>query len=174
MCRYQQAHLPLLEQKSIKGHSVRAMYLLTALADLQRIETTSLDPGYLSALKCLWTDMVERKMYLTGGVGAMEQWEGFGQDYFLPHGSDEGGCYAETCAAIGVVMFAERLAQVCASSLPIFMQRTDASVARTRCQICRCSGAGTVQRSPNRSCLQWTRIYIRESARIHRPESIAT
>ena len=56
--------------------------------------------------------MVERKSYVTGGIGAIKQWEGFGIDYFLPHGTDEGGCYAETCAAIGVMMLSERLLQV--------------------------------------------------------------
>jgi DUF1680 family protein len=56
--------------------------------------------------------MTEKKSYVTGGIGAMKQWEGFGIDYFLPHGTDEGGCYAETCAAIGVMMLAERLLQV--------------------------------------------------------------
>lgn len=53
--------------------------------------------------------MVDKKMYLTGGIGSMWQWEGFGIDYFLPQGSDEGGCYNETCASIGVIMLAERL-----------------------------------------------------------------
>lgn len=51
-------------------------------------------------------------MYLTGGIGAMDQWEGFGIDYFLPQSKDEGGCYAETCAAIGVMMLAQRMLQV--------------------------------------------------------------
>ena len=55
--------------------------------------------------------MVDKKMYLTGGIGAMKQWEGFGINYFLPSGTDEGGCYSETCAAIGVMMLAERLLQ---------------------------------------------------------------
>jgi DUF1680 family protein len=56
--------------------------------------------------------MIEKKAYVTGGIGAIKQWEGFGIDYFLPQGTDEGGCYAETCAAIGVMMLAERLLQV--------------------------------------------------------------
>ena len=51
-------------------------------------------------------------MYLTGGIGAIAQWEGFGEDYFLPQSTDEGGCYSETCAAIGVMMLAERMLQV--------------------------------------------------------------
>ncbi|TVY48525.1 Non-reducing end beta-L-arabinofuranosidase [Lachnellula occidentalis] len=92
---YQQAHEPIVEQQTIEGHAVRAMYLLTAVADLR-----------------LWKNMTEKKMYLTGGIGAQKQWEGFGIDYFLPSGTDEGGCYAETCAAIGVMMLAERLLQL--------------------------------------------------------------
>jgi hypothetical protein len=56
--------------------------------------------------------MVSKKMYPTGGIGAMKEGEGFGIDYFLPQGTDEGGCYSETCAAIGVIMLAERLLQV--------------------------------------------------------------
>ena len=88
------------------------MYLLTALADLIRIGDTGSNDGKRNALERLWTNMVEKKMYLTGGIGAEKQWEGFGIDYFLPSGTDEGGCYAETCAGIGVMMLAERLLQV--------------------------------------------------------------
>lgn len=115
--RYNQAHLPIAEQPTIEGHSVRAMYLLTAVADLVRICQPESNVGtkYLPAVHRLWSNMVEKKAYVTGGIGAMKQWEGFGIDYFLPHGTDEGGCYAETCAAIGVMMLAERLLQVCDS-----------------------------------------------------------
>ncbi len=110
---YQQAHMPILEQETIEGHSVRAMYLLTGVADLViHSESAEEKRAYKKALERLWTDMTERKMYLTGGIGSMEQWEGFGIGYFLPQGVDEGGCYAETCAAIGVMMLAERLLRV--------------------------------------------------------------
>ena len=105
---YQQAHKPLLEQESIEGHSVRAMYLLTSVADAS-IHDTAFRSKYLPVLERLWNNMVQKKMYLTGGIGAIKQWEGFSQDYFLPQSSDEGGCYAETCASIGVVMLAERM-----------------------------------------------------------------
>lgn len=87
------------------------MYLLTAVADFVRIGETSSSDAKRIALELLWTNMVDRKMYLTGGIGAMKQFEGFGIDYFLPSGTDEGGCYAETCAGIGVMMLAERLLQ---------------------------------------------------------------
>lgn len=107
--RYQQAHKPILEQQTIHGHSVRAMYLLTAVADIVRIQP---QPDYLPAIKQLWENMVQKKMYETGGIGAIQQWEGFGIDYFLPQATDEGGCYSETCASIGLMMLAERLLQV--------------------------------------------------------------
>ena len=86
------------------------MYLLTAVADLVRLDTSG-SSSLQKALERLWTNMVKKKMYLTGGIGAQKQWEGFGIDYFLPSGTDEGGCYAETCASIGVMMLAERLLQ---------------------------------------------------------------
>ncbi|KAI9737325.1 MAG: hypothetical protein M1834_009478 [Cirrosporium novae-zelandiae] len=109
---YQQAHKPIIEQETIEGHSVRAMYLLTAVADLVRVDEQCNPKAYRAALQRLWSNMVEKKMYVTGGIGAMKQWEGFGIDYFLPQSTDEGGCYSETCAAIGVMMLAERLLQL--------------------------------------------------------------
>lgn len=113
--RYMQAHLPITQQPTIEGHSVRAMYLLTGVADLSILQQSS-RAKYAEALHRLWNNMVRQKMYLTGGIGAIPAWEGFGQDYFLPQGDDEGadggGAYLETCAAIGVVMLAERLLQL--------------------------------------------------------------
>ncbi|KAI4865839.1 glycoside hydrolase family 127 protein [Hypoxylon rubiginosum] len=111
---YNQAHAPILEQKSVEGHAVRAMYLLTGVADLVCLDELGIQSfarkgDYREALTRLWNNLVDKKMYLTGGIGSMWQWEGFGIDYFLPQGSDEGGCYNETCASIGVIMLAERL-----------------------------------------------------------------
>lgn len=88
------------------------MYLLAAAADLVRVDKDYKLGSLKHAIDALWTNMVTRKMYVTGGIGAMKKWEGFGLDYFLPQGSDEGGCYSETCAAIGVFMVAERRLQV--------------------------------------------------------------
>ena len=101
--------MPIISQQTVEGHSVRAMYLLTAVADLSFIDPQHFGQRYTPALERLWGNMVDCKMYLTGGVGAIEQWEGFGIDYFPPQGTDEGGWYAETCAATGVVMLAERM-----------------------------------------------------------------
>ncbi|KAL1874417.1 hypothetical protein VTK73DRAFT_294 [Phialemonium thermophilum] len=114
---YNQAHLPILQQDSVEGHAVRAMYLLTAVADLVSLDKVGLKPlpenqRWLATLHRLWNNMVDKKMYVTGGIGAVKQWEGFGPDYFLPQGTDEGGCYAETCASIGVMMLAERLLEI--------------------------------------------------------------
>ncbi|KAI1088662.1 glycoside hydrolase family 127 protein [Rostrohypoxylon terebratum] len=111
---YNQAHTPILEQDSVEGHAVRAMYLYTGVADLLCLDELGVKSythksEYFGALSRLWNNMVDKKMYLTGGIGSMWQWEGFGIDYFLPQGSDEGGCYNETCASIGVIMLAERL-----------------------------------------------------------------
>ncbi|KIW19857.1 hypothetical protein PV08_00432 [Exophiala spinifera] len=120
---YYQAHKPIVEQETIEGHSVRAMYLLTAASDLVGMSTTHPVAGaseqqhddntrpLQDAIYRLWDNMVERKMYVTGGIGAIKRWEGFGLEYFLPQSTDEGGCYAETCAAIGVMMLAERILQ---------------------------------------------------------------
>lgn len=112
---YCQAHAPILAQPSVEGHAVRATYLLTAVADLVALQHDPRTPPlaraqeWRAALSRLWDNMVSKKMYLTGAVGAVAQWEGFGIDYFLPQAPDEGGCYAETCASIGVMMLAERL-----------------------------------------------------------------
>jgi DUF1680 family protein len=117
-----QAHLPIEEQQTIEGHSVRAMYLLTAVADVIRMDqlnAVSKSQNIQRALYRLWDNMVQRKMYVTGGIGAIKQWEGFGSDYFLPQGTDDGGCYAETCASIGVMMLAERMLQVCQTTFDL-------------------------------------------------------
>jgi hypothetical protein len=95
------------------------MYLLTAVADLVALSdspSTELERSekdtWIETLRRLWANMVDKKMYITGGIGAIKQWEGFGLDYFLPQGTDEGGCYAETCASIGIMMLAERMLHI--------------------------------------------------------------
>ncbi|KAH7274672.1 hypothetical protein FSOLCH5_000452 [Fusarium solani] len=111
---YCQADSPIVEQKTIEGHAVRANYLLTAVADMLYLSKEDGRPipnaeGWSEALHRLWDNMADKKMYMTGGVGAIKQWEGFGIDYFLPQGTDEGGCYNETCVSIAVMMLAERI-----------------------------------------------------------------
>jgi DUF1680 family protein len=100
--RYAQWHAPLKEQQTILGHAVRAMYLLTAAADL--------GDDFLDSARRLWNDTVDNKMYPTGGIGSDPSIEGFSKiPHFLPDSRDEGGCYAETCASIALCMVGERL-----------------------------------------------------------------
>lgn len=129
------------------------MYLLTGLADLVRIDAAKLDPGYKEAMLRLWRNMVEKKMYLTGGIGSVKKWEGFSHDYHLPSGTDEGGCYMETCAALAVVFFAERLLQV------IYLDQPLVRVALLTLD--RLIGIRTTQTSWSWSCTTpYSRVYL--------------
>ncbi len=100
--RYNQAHLPVREQDTVEGHAVRAMYLYAAMVDVAQ-ETA--DPTLLEACRRLWQSLVQRQMYITGGIGSSDYGEAFTFDYDLP--SDR--AYAETCAAIGLVFWAQRM-----------------------------------------------------------------
>ncbi|MFB7251187.1 glycoside hydrolase family 127 protein [Microbacterium sp. NPDC056234] len=100
---YNQSHLPVREQTEVVGHAVRAMYMYTAMADLALHNG---DASLRAACERLWDDLVSTKLYVTGGIGALHSNEGFGPAYFLP---DADG-YAETCAAIGLVFWAQRMA----------------------------------------------------------------
>lgn len=100
--RYWQDHAPVRTATEVTGHSVRQVYLLAGVVDLA-VETG--DAELLAAAQRLWTEMVAAKTYLTGGLGAHHTDEAFGDEYELPH---ERG-YAETCAAIGSIMFSWRL-----------------------------------------------------------------
>ncbi|ORY29330.1 hypothetical protein BCR39DRAFT_559136 [Naematelia encephala] len=99
---YNQSHLPLHDQDAILGHSVRALYLTTAAADI--------GGDFLQDAERLWTDCVDNKMYATGGIGTEPSIEGFSTiPHRLPQSTAEGGCYAETCASIACMMTSERL-----------------------------------------------------------------
>ena len=98
---YSQAHLPIQEQTECVGHAVRAMYLYGGAADIA-YETG--DTGITNALNALWQN-VEKRLYVTGGVGPSGHNEGFTQDYELPNFS----AYAETCASIGLIFWAHRM-----------------------------------------------------------------
>lgn len=99
---YSQSHLPVREQTTAEGHAVRLVYMCTAMADIA-IETN--DKGMLAACRKLWDNIVNKRMYITGGIGSMEQGESFTADYDLP--SDL--AYAETCASVGLIFFARRM-----------------------------------------------------------------
>jgi DUF1680 family protein len=99
---YKQDHLPVVEQDRAVGHAVRATYLYAGMADVASWFKT---PRYPEALGRLFTDIVSKRMYLTGGLGARSGTESFGDDYELPNAT----AYTETCAAIGLEQWASRM-----------------------------------------------------------------
>ncbi len=98
---YAQDSLSVFEQQTIEGHAVRATLLGTGIA-ATAIENHS--PAYIRTASVLWDNMVGRRMFITGGVGAIHHDEKFGPDYFLPTDA-----YLETCAAVGVGFFSQRM-----------------------------------------------------------------
>lgn len=99
---YNQANLKPVDQTKAVGHSVRATYMYSGMADIAAIES---DPAYLNAITKIWEDLVFGKMYLTGGIGATGGNEGFADPFILPNMS----AYCETCASIGDIFFNQRL-----------------------------------------------------------------
>jgi uncharacterized protein len=104
---YLQAHAPVREQAEVVGHAVRAVYMYSGMADLDRLGANSGEP-FLPTLERLWTHVTSKRMYVTGGIGPSASNEGFTSDYDLP---DE-TAYAETCAGIGLVFWAHRMLQL--------------------------------------------------------------
>ncbi len=99
---YYQSHLPVREQPTVEGHSVRVMYMLMAMADLA-YETN--DKTLFEACDRLFENTVNKRMYITGGIGSSTQGEAFTIDYDLPNLT----AYTESCASIGLMMFAQRM-----------------------------------------------------------------
>lgn len=102
---YNQAHLPVREQDEAVGHAVRAVYLYSGMADVARLKK---DDSLYHACERLWDNIVNKKMYITGGIGATHMGEAFSFDYDLPNDT----AYAETCASIGLVFFARRMLEI--------------------------------------------------------------
>lgn len=98
---YAQDSIPVFQQQTIEGHAVRATLLATGIA-AAALENQS--PEYIATAQRLWDNMVGKRMFITGGVGAVHFDEKFGPDYFLPTDA-----YLETCAAVGVGFFSQRL-----------------------------------------------------------------
>lgn len=99
---YNQAHLPVREQKKAVGHAVRAVYLYTGMAAVAK-ETG--DVKLTNACKGLWENITNCRMYITGAIGSAYEGEAFTEDYHLPNDT----AYAETCASIGLVFFARQM-----------------------------------------------------------------
>jgi DUF1680 family protein len=100
--QYNQAILKPVDQTEAEGHAVRATYMYSGMADIAAILK---DKAYLDAITKIWEDIVFRKMYITGGIGASSGNEGFAGPYVLPNMS----AYCETCASIGDIFFNHRL-----------------------------------------------------------------
>jgi hypothetical protein len=99
---YAQQHLPVKEQRNAVGHAVRAAYMYSGMAD---VSSLTHDSSYVPALTSIWRNIVDAKMHITGGLGAIHGIEGFGPEYELPNKH----AYDETCAAVGNVLFNYRL-----------------------------------------------------------------
>lgn len=98
---YQQAHLPVREQKEAVGHAVRCVYMCSGMADVGG----EADETLLDAARTLYDNIVTTQMYITGGIGSMGDGEAFTFPYDLPNDR----MYNETCAAIGMMMLSQRL-----------------------------------------------------------------
>ena len=99
---YMQDHQPVIDQREAVGHSVRATYMYSGMADVAALTG---DAEYINAIQRIWENVVQKKMSLTGGIGARHKGEAFGDDYELPNAT----AYNETCAAIGSIFWNHRL-----------------------------------------------------------------
>jgi uncharacterized protein len=99
---YSQDNKPVVQQHEIVGHAVRAVYMYSGMTDIAALYG---DSTYLNAVTSIWENMVEKKMSLTGGIGAKHEGESLGSDYELPNLK----AYNETCASIGDVYWNNRL-----------------------------------------------------------------
>jgi len=99
---YFQDNKPVIQQDEAEGHAVRAMYLYSGMADVAALTG---DTAYLAAIDKIWNNMVGKKMYVQGSIGAVGDGERFGDNYELPNAT----AYNETCAAIGSVFWNQRM-----------------------------------------------------------------
>jgi uncharacterized protein len=99
---YAQDDRPILDQEGAEGHAVRAAYMYSGMADVTAL---SGNDAYLPALDRIWRDVVTRKLYITGGIGAVGRNEGFSGAYTLPNFS----AYCETCASIALALWSQRM-----------------------------------------------------------------
>lgn len=98
---YWQDHKPVTEQKEAVGHAVRATYMYSGMADVAALTGNQ---QFIDAINTIWENVVGKKYYITGGIGAMYEGEAFGENYQLPNHA-----YNETCAAIANVFWNHRM-----------------------------------------------------------------
>lgn len=103
--KYNQSFAPVREQKAAEGHSVRAVYMYTAMADLAAATN---DQTLIDACDVVFDSIVNKRMYITGGIGSTAEGEAFTKDYDLPNDT----VYAETCASIGLIFFAKKMLDI--------------------------------------------------------------
>lgn len=99
---YHQSRIPPVDQTEAVGHAVRAGYLYSGMADVAALTG---DTNYIHAIDTIWRNCVGKKLYITGGIGAVPRIEGFGANYYLPNDT----AYCETCAAVANDYWNERL-----------------------------------------------------------------
>jgi len=99
---YNQDHKPVIDQIEAVGHAVRAAYMYSAMTDIAALYG---EERYLDALKSLWKNTIERKLYITGGIGSTGSGEAFGRNDELPNMS----AYNETCSSIGLLFWNHRM-----------------------------------------------------------------
>jgi len=100
--KYNQSHLKVVDQTEAVGHAVRATYMYSGMADVAALTG---DLSYVNAIDKIWDDVADKKLYITGGIGATGSGEAFGGPYDLPNMS----AYNETCAAVGNDFWNQRL-----------------------------------------------------------------
>ncbi|HRW08507.1 MAG TPA: glycoside hydrolase family 127 protein [Caldilineaceae bacterium] len=102
---YMQDHRPVTEQDEAVGHAVRALYMYSGMADVAALTG---EQSYIDAIDRIWENVVGKKLYITGGLGARHHGEAFGDNYELPNAT----AYNETCAAIANVFWNQRMFQL--------------------------------------------------------------
>jgi DUF1680 family protein len=105
---YDQDHMPVLEQATLEGHAVRGTLMCAGLSALAVVNQKD---SYRDASLRLWKNLTQKRIYITGGVGAVAEIEGFAPDYILPNNG-----YLESCAAIGSGFFSQNMNQLCADA----------------------------------------------------------
>lgn len=98
---YDQSHVPVQQQYEAVGHAVRAVYTYSGMSD---VAAETADTDYQSAVMSLWNNMVNKKYYVTGGVGSGETSEGFGPNYSLRNNA-----YCESCSSCGLIFFQHKM-----------------------------------------------------------------
>ena len=99
---YFQIHAPILEQDTAEGHAVRLVYMCTALAD---VAASTGNKDLEAVCRKIWRNIVDKRMFITGGIGSTVNGESFTLDYDLPNDT----MYCETCASIGLIFFARQM-----------------------------------------------------------------